>query len=60
MKYAGGMGSDAMMYIPSFIKTALRIQKSIEWIQRHAEHGDLISIILIFRNKESELKERSA
>jgi hypothetical protein len=29
MKYAAEMGSGAMIYIPSFIKTGLCIQKSI-------------------------------
>jgi hypothetical protein len=38
MKYAVGMGSRAMIYIPSFIKIGSGIQKLIAWI--HIQHGD--------------------
>jgi hypothetical protein len=31
MKYAAEMGSGAMIYIPSFIKTGSAIQKLIAW-----------------------------
>jgi hypothetical protein len=41
------MGSGAMIYIPSFIKTGLGI---------HRQHGDLISLLSFFQNKESRLK----
>jgi hypothetical protein len=34
MKYAVGMGSGAMIYIPSFIKIGLGIQKLIGGIHR--------------------------
>jgi hypothetical protein len=35
MKYAVQMGSDAMIYIPSFIKTGSGIQTLIGGIHRH-------------------------
>jgi hypothetical protein len=35
MKYAVDMGSDAMIYIPSFIEIGSTIQKLIRGIQRH-------------------------
>jgi hypothetical protein len=39
MKYAVEMGSCAMTYIPSFIKTGPGIQKliGVGWIHRHAD-----------------------
>jgi hypothetical protein len=37
MKYAVGMGSGAMIYIPSFIKIASGIQKLIRGTDRHTE-----------------------
>jgi hypothetical protein len=52
--------SGAMIYIPSFIKIVLRIQKLMggEGGHRHAdrEHGDLISLFLFFQNKGIRLK----
>jgi hypothetical protein len=39
MKYAIEMGSGAMIYIPSFIKIGVGIQKL---------HGDLVSLFLFF------------
>jgi hypothetical protein len=56
MKYAAEMGSGAVMYIPSFIKNGSGIQKSIGEIHIHRQHGDLISLLLSFQNKESRLK----
>jgi hypothetical protein len=51
------MGSRAMIYIPSFIKTGSGIQKLIGWdIQKHRQHGDRISLPLFFENKETTLK----
>jgi hypothetical protein len=47
------MGSGAMIYIPSFIKTGSGIQKLIGGIHRHRQHGDLL---LFLQNKESRLK----
>jgi hypothetical protein len=38
MKYAVEMGSGAMIYIPSFIKTSSAIQKSIGGIHRHTDN----------------------
>jgi hypothetical protein len=37
MKHAVEMGSGAMIYIPSFIKTDSGIQKLIGEIQRHTD-----------------------
>jgi hypothetical protein len=37
MKYAVEMGSDALMYIPSFIKIGSGIQKLIWWGRIHRE-----------------------
>jgi hypothetical protein len=49
------MGSDAMIYIPGFIKTGSGIQKLIGGGGIHRQQGDLISLIY-FLNKESRLK----
>jgi hypothetical protein len=54
MKYIVEMGSVAIMYIPSFIKTGSGIQKLIAGI--HKQHSDLISLLLFFQNIESKLK----
>jgi hypothetical protein len=44
MKYAVEMGSGAVIYIPSFMKTGSNIQKLIWWdMQTHRNHGDGIS-----------------
>jgi hypothetical protein len=61
MKYAVEMGSGTMLHIPSFIKIGSVIQKLMEGgeltdTQTHSQYGDLISILLFFRNKESRLK----
>jgi hypothetical protein len=48
------MGSGAMIYIQSFIKTGLAIQKLMWGI--HRQHGDLMSLPLLFQNMESRLK----
>jgi hypothetical protein len=47
MKYAVEMGSGAMIYIPSFIKTGLGIKKLTVGIHRHThtQHGDRISLL---------------
>jgi isopenicillin N synthase-like dioxygenase len=46
-----------MIYIPSFIKIGSAIQKLIRGdIQTHRKHGDCISLLLLFQNKESGLK----
>jgi hypothetical protein len=37
MKYAVEMGSDAMIYIPSFIKIASGVQKFIRGLHRHTD-----------------------
>jgi hypothetical protein len=58
MKDAVEMASGAMMYIPSFVKIGSGIQRLIGGgdSQTHRQHGDLISLILCFQNKESMLK----
>jgi hypothetical protein len=57
MKYAVEMGSDAMIYIPSFIKTGSGIQKLIRGdTQTHRQHGDLISQLSFLQNNNSGLK----
>jgi hypothetical protein len=49
--------SGAMIYIPSFIKIGSGIRKLFGWdTQTHRQHGDRISLLLFFRNKESRLK----
>jgi hypothetical protein len=51
MKYAVEMGSDAMMYIQSFIKIGSGIQKLIGGIHRHThrQQHDLISLLYFFK-----------
>jgi hypothetical protein len=46
MKYAVGMGTGAMMYIPCFKKIGLGIQKLIRG--RHRQQSDPISLLLFF------------
>jgi hypothetical protein len=54
MKYAVKMGSGAMIYIPSFIKTGSGIKKLIRGdTQAHRQHDDLISLLPFFQNNES-------
>jgi hypothetical protein len=48
MKYVVEMGSGTVIYIPSFIKIVSGIQKFIGKIQRHRQHGDLISLLSLF------------
>jgi hypothetical protein len=47
MKYAVGMGSGAMIYVPSLIKTGPAIQRLIKGI--HRQHRDLISLLLFLK-----------
>jgi hypothetical protein len=54
MRCAVKMGSGAMIYIPSFINIGSGIQKSMGGI--HRQHGDRISLLLFFLNKEIGLK----
>jgi hypothetical protein len=50
MKYAVGMGSGAMIYIPSFIKIDSGIQKLIVGAggihTQHRQHGNPISLFI--------------
>jgi hypothetical protein len=51
------MGSGAMIYILSFIKIGSGIQKLIRRdCHTHRQHGDLMSLLLCFKNMESRLK----
>jgi hypothetical protein len=56
MKYAIEMGSDVMIYLPRFVKIGSAIQKLTAGgytdIQKHRQHGDLISLHLDFQTKE--------
>jgi hypothetical protein len=59
MNYAVEIDSDAMIYIPSFIKIGSGIQKLIRGIHTHI-HGqdcDLVRLLSFFQNKESGLKK---
>jgi hypothetical protein len=49
------MDSGALIYIPRFVKIGSAIQNLTGWIciQTRTEQGDLINLILFFRNKES-------
>jgi hypothetical protein len=49
------MGSGAMICIPIFIQIVSGIQKSMK-MGLHRQQGDLISLLLFFKNKESWLK----
>jgi hypothetical protein len=61
MKHDTEMGSVSMIHIPSFIRAGSAIQKSRERnIQIYKQHGDLISMILIFKNEESRIKRKKS
>jgi hypothetical protein len=56
MKYAGEMGSVAMIYIPSFVQTSSCIQKLIRVdSQTHRQHGHRMGL-RCFQNTESRLQ----
>jgi hypothetical protein len=54
MKYAVEMGAGVMTYIPSFMKIGSGIQKLTGGI--HRQHGDIISLLIFFQNKESRVR----
>jgi hypothetical protein len=58
MKYAVKMGSDTMIYIPSFIKIGLCIKKLIGGT--HRQQGHLIRLLLLFQNKGKYVKNLSS
>jgi hypothetical protein len=61
MTYAVEMSSGALTYIPSFITIGSGIQKLIEEVsQKHRQHGDLISLFILFENKKSRLTRSSS
>jgi hypothetical protein len=50
MKYVVELGSGAMMYIPSFMKTGSGIETlSVGRIHRHRQHGNSIPIFSFFK-----------
>jgi hypothetical protein len=51
MKYAVGMGSGAIIFIPSFINIGSGIQRLIG-CEIYRQHGDRISLHLFFRIRE--------
>jgi hypothetical protein len=51
MKYAVEMGSDALIYMPGLIRIGSDSQKLIGW-DIQTQHGDRISLLLFFQNKE--------
>jgi hypothetical protein len=51
MKYTNEMGSSAMIYIPSFIKIGLGIQKLIGGVG-DSQQGDLISLFYFFKTRK--------
>jgi hypothetical protein len=53
MKYAVVVDSVAMIHMPSFIKIGSAIQKLIGAYMTQRQHGDRISLLLFFHNKES-------
>jgi hypothetical protein len=56
MKDAAEMGSGAMTYTASFINIGSGIRKLKGGdSQTHGQHGDLRSLLLFFKNKESRL-----
>jgi hypothetical protein len=57
MKYAVEMGSDALMYIPSFIKICSGIQTLIGGIHRHSDSMEIAeAYFFFFLYKESIVK----
>jgi hypothetical protein len=50
------MGSDAVIYVSSFIKIGSGVQKLIGGIHTHGQHRDIMSLPYFFQNKESRLK----
>jgi hypothetical protein len=63
MKCAIEFGSGNLIYIPSFTKICLEIQKLLGGIHihtsRHRRQGDIISLILFLQIKVSRLKMSS-
>jgi hypothetical protein len=57
MKYTFGMGSNAIVYIPRFIKTSLGMQKLLRgrYTETNREKAGLMIPTLFFQNRESGL-----
>jgi hypothetical protein len=55
MKYPAEMSSGATIYIQHFTKTGSGIKK-LTWGDTHRQHGDRISLLLLFQNKESRVR----
>jgi hypothetical protein len=56
MKCATEMSLDAMIYIPTLIKTGSSIQKLLQEIQGHRQHGGRLSLLLFAQNNGNRLK----
>jgi hypothetical protein len=56
MNYAVELGSGAMIYISSFMKTCYGVQTLLGFVYTYRQQGDLISLLLFFQNKESRIK----
>jgi hypothetical protein len=56
MKPAVEMGSRAMIYMPSFIKSGSGLQNLVGGGLTHRQHGDRISLLSLFQNGDSRLK----
>jgi hypothetical protein len=54
--YTVEMGSGAVIHVPSFIKIGSGIETLTAGGGMHRQHGDRISLFLLFQNKESRLK----
>jgi hypothetical protein len=57
-----GLKCHDRVYIPSFIRIGSGIQNLLEGIymqtHKHRQEGDLMSLLLLFQNKESRLKTK--
>jgi hypothetical protein len=57
MKYSVQTGSGAIIFIPSFVDTGSAIQKlATGGTKTYGQHGDHISLLLYFQNKQSRQK----
>jgi hypothetical protein len=53
MKHVVEVGSGATIYESSLIKIGSSSQKLTRGVQTHRQHGDRISLFLLFQNRES-------
>jgi hypothetical protein len=60
MKYVVEMDTGAMIYIQKFYKIGSDSKELTRgYTLRHSQQGDLMDLLLFFRNKESRLKMRN-